>query len=295
MYLPSFQYVAPKDTGELAALLADHGDDARILSGGTDLLVQLKNSGVKLDYVIDISGLAELSDISYDDKNGLVIGSAAKFDEIMELPVVKEKYFALWQSIETIGARQIRTMGSLGGNICNASPAADTPSALVAFNAEVTIANGDKERNMPLVDFIQGNRKTDLKKGEYLKSITVPVPADNAGSAYHHFRVRGGMEIAMVAVAVAVELEPDNETIKDASIALGVVAPVPINAVDAAQKLIGQKPSDDLLQNVSQACADISKPIDDFRASAEYRKEILKVLVEEAFDEAYAQVAGEAK
>ena len=148
---------------------------------------------------------------------------------------------------------------------------------------------------MPLVDFIQGNRKTALKKGEYLKSISVPSPKKKSGSAYHHFRVRGGMEIAMVAAAVAVELEADNETIKDAVIALGVVAPAPINAEDAAQKLIGQKPSEDLLQKVSQACADISKPIDDFRASAEYRKEILRVLVEEAFDEAYAQVAGESK
>jgi aerobic carbon-monoxide dehydrogenase medium subunit len=292
MYLPSFQYLAPKDTGELTALLSDHGDNARILSGGTDLLVQLKNSGADLGYVIDISGLEELSEISYDDTNGLVIGAAAKLDDIMDLPVVKEKYFALYQAIETIGARQIRTMGSLGGNICNASPAADTPPALVAFNAEVSIASDAAERQMPLVDFIQGNRKTDLGKGEYLKSITLPVPAKKSGSAYHHFRVRGGMEIAMVATALSIQLEADNETVKDAVIALGVVGPAPIKAEDAAKILIGQKPNEELLQSVSQACADISQPIDDFRASAEYRKEILRVLIEEAFDEAYAQVAG---
>jgi carbon-monoxide dehydrogenase medium subunit len=270
--------------------LADHGDNARILSGGTDLLVQMKNSGIKLGYVIDISHLAELSDITYDDKAGLVIGSAAKLEAIMDTPVVKENYFALYQSIETIGARQIRTMGSLGGNICNASPAADTPPALVAFNAEVTISGATGERQMSLVDFIQGNRKTALEKGEYLKSITLPAP-ENAGSAYHHFRVRGGMEIAMVATAVRVQLDADKETIKDASIVLGVVGPAPIDAIDAAKSLIGQKPSEELLQSVSQACAEISKPIDDFRASAEYRKEILRVLIEEAFDEAYAQVA----
>ncbi len=295
MYLPSFQYLAPKDTGELASLLSDHGDKARILSGGTDLLVQMKSPGLRPDFVIDISGLDELSGINFDAKTGLVIGSAAKLDDIMEMPVVKEKYFALWQSIETIGARQIRTMGSLGGNICNASPAADTPPALVALSAEVSIAGAKGDRVMPVEEFIRGNRQTALKKGEYLKSITLPVPEKNSGSAYHHFRVRGGMEIAMVAVAVQVVLEKNNKTIKDASIALGVVGPTPIRADDAAKILVGQKPSEDLLQTVSQACADISKPIDDFRASAEYRKEILQVLVEEAFDEAYIQVAGDSK
>ncbi len=291
MYLPSFDYVAPIDTGELATLLADYGDKARILSGGTDLLVQLKNSGAKLDCVIDISGLSELSGIEFDDAAGLVIGAAAKLEVIMETPIVKEKYFALYQAIETIGARQIRTMGSLGGNICNASPAADTPPALVALGAEVAILGPGGARVMPLADFIQGNRKTALETGEYLKSIILPPPAENSASTYHHFRVRGGMEIAMVAAAVALTLEADNKTIKDAQITLGVVGPAPIDAGEAAKKLIGQQVSEGLLQEVSQLCADVSKPIDDFRASAEYRKEILRVLVEEACEEAYGRLA----
>ncbi|MDP6644623.1 MAG: xanthine dehydrogenase family protein subunit M [Rhodospirillales bacterium] len=295
MFLPNFQYLAPKDPAELAAMLAEHGAAARILSGGTDLLVQMKSPGMKPDYLIDINGIDELSEIRFDDGAGLVIGSAAKLEAVMDTPVVKEKYYGLWQSIETIGARQIRTMGSLGGNLCNASPAADTPPPLVAFGAEVTIAGAKGERSMLLEDFILGNRQTALDPGEYLKTISLPAPAENSGSAYHHFRVRGGMEIALAAAAVYLVVDSGDRTIIDSRIVLGVVGPTPIRATEAEQIVAGQEPSEDLLRAAAEACAGQSKPIDDYRASAEYRKEILKVLFERAFDEAYCQIAGQAE
>ncbi len=291
MHLPNFRYLAPRNTGELAAMLTDQGDGARILSGGTDLLVQMKSPGANPECLIDINGLDELAEIDFDKKSGLVIGSAAKLEAVLEAPAVKEHYFALWQAIGAIGARQIRTMGSLGGNICNASPAADTPPPLVALGATVMIAGAKDERALPLEEFILGNRETALKRGEYLKSITVPTPAPNSGGVYHHFRVRGGMDIAMVSAAAHVELDEDTETIKEAKIVLGVVGPTPIRAIDGEQLLAGQKPSEELLEKVSLACADASKPIDDFRASAEYRKEVLRVLVEESIEEAYSRAA----
>jgi aerobic carbon-monoxide dehydrogenase medium subunit len=291
MHLPNFQYLAPKDAAELAAMLAEHGDAARILSGGTDLLVQMKSPGMKPAAVIDISGLKALAEIDFDAGDGLTIGAAAKLEAIMDTPVVKEKYYGLWQSIETIGARQIRTMGSLGGNVCNASPAADTPPALVAHGAQVSITGAGGERSMALEDFIVGNRQTALKTGEYLAAITLPAPAENSASAYHHFRVRGGMEIAMAAVAVYLETSPKDQTISDAKIVLGVVGPAPIRATGAEQMLIGQKPDEALAQSAAQSCADQSKPIDDYRASAEYRREILKVLFERAFVDAFTNAA----
>lgn len=288
MYLPRFQYLAPSDTAELAAMLAEHGDKARILSGGTDLLVQMKGPGLRPEYLIDINGLTDLAEIAVDDQGGLTVGAAAKLEDILNTPVVKDKYYGLWQSIETIGARQILTMGSMGGNICNASPAADTPPALVSFGAEVTVSGAGGERTLALEDFILGNRKTALAAGEYLKDIKIPAAAENSGSAYHHFRVRGGMEIAMVSAAVYVEADPSGQSIKDAKIVLGVVGPTPIRATEAEAMLIGQTPSEDLLAQAAESCAAVSKPIDDFRASAEYRKEILKVLVQRAFEEAHA-------
>ena len=291
MHLPNFQYLAPKNAAELSALLAEHGASARILSGGTDLLVQMKSPGMRPDYLIDITGLEELSKIKFDDGAGLVIGGVAKLEAVMDTPVVKEKYRGLWQSIETIGARQIRTMGSLGGNLCNASPAADTPPALVALGAEVTIASAEGDRSILLEDFILGNRQTALVTGEYLKTITLPVPTMNSGSAYHHFRVRGGMEIAMAAVAAYLELDAKAQAITDAKIVLGVVGPAPIRATGAEQMLIGQKPDETLLQSAAQRCADQSRPIDDYRASAEYRREILKVLFERTFDDAFTNAA----
>ena len=138
MHLPSFEYIAPRNPGELAALLAEHGSDARILCGGTDLLVQMKDAAHTPKYVIDINQLDALSAISFDEQQGLFIGATAKMDELLLVPVVKERYRALWTATETVGARQILTMSSIAGNICNASPAADTPPALAAFSTPLT-------------------------------------------------------------------------------------------------------------------------------------------------------------
>jgi carbon-monoxide dehydrogenase medium subunit len=295
MHLPSFEYLNPKDPAELAGMLAQYGKQARILAGGTDLLVQMKDRALTPEYVIDIGGLGSLATLSFDEQNGLVIGTAAKMDELLRLPVVKQRYSALWTATETVGARQIIAMSSIGGNICNASPAADTPPALCAFDAEVRLSSSGESRTMPLLDFILGNRKTALQDGEYLESITLPTPAPNSGSAYQHFRVRGGMEIAMVAVAVNVQVDPDSKAVKDSRIILGIVAPTPIRASEAEQMILGQVPDEKLLAAVGEACAKISTPIDDFRASEEYRKEMLKVLFERAFEEAYSLATGEPK
>jgi carbon-monoxide dehydrogenase medium subunit len=292
MHLPSFEYLAPREPAELATMLAKHGKKARILSGGTDLLVQMKDHALSPKYLIDISGLKSLSTISFDEQNGLVIGSAAKMDELLRTPVVKERYQALWTATETVGARQILAMSSVGGNICNASPAADTPPALVAFDAEVRLSSADETRTMPLLDFILGNRETALREGEYLESIKLAVPPPDSGSAYHHFRVRGGMEIAMVSAAVNVQVDPESGSVKDSRIVLGVVAPTPIRATDAEEMLAGQVPSDELLASAAESCAKVSRPIDDFRASADYRREMLKVLFERAINEACALASG---
>ena len=289
MHLPSFEYLAPKNPGELTAMLAEHGSDARILCGGTDLLVQMKDYAHTPKYLIDINQLDSLSTIRFDEQDGLYIGATAKMDELLLVPVVKARYTALWTATETVGARQILTMSSIAGNICNASPAADTPPALAAFDAEVKLTSTAGSRTMPLIDFILGNRKTALKAGEYLESITLPPPKPNSGSAYQHFRVRGGMEIAMVGAAVNVQVDPASGAVTDSRIILGVVAPTPIRCTAAEQIVNGQVPSEELLRTAAQACADASKPIDDFRASADYRKEILKVLFERAFAESYEQ------
>ena len=289
---PSFEYLAPREPAELAAMLAEHGKDARILSGGTDLLVQMKDHAFTPKYLIDITRLESLSTLSFDEKGGLFIGSTAKMDNLLRLPAVKERYQAMWTATETVGARQILSMSSIGGNICNASPAADTPPALCAFDAEVKLSSAGESRTMPLLDFILGNRKVALQEGEYLESITLPTPPPNSGSAYHHFRVRGGMEIAMAAVAVTVQIDPDSKAVKDSRIVLGIVGPTPIRASDAEQMVAGQIPDQKLLAAAGEACAKISRPIDDFRASEEYRKEILKVLFERAFEEAYSLAIG---
>lgn len=292
MHLPNFDYLAPKEPAELATMLAKYGKEACILSGGTDLLVQLKDQSRTPKYLIDISRLESLSTISFDEHSGLVIGSAAKMDELLRMAVVKKRYRALWSATETVGARQILAMGSVGGNICNASPAADTPPALVAFDAEVRLSSAIESRSLPLRNFILGNRNTALRNGEYLESITLAPPPHNSGSAYHHFRVRGGMEIAMVSVAVNLQIDPETKSVTDSRIVLGVVAPTPIRARDAEEMIAGKVPCEELLTVAAEECAKASKPIDDFRASAEYRREMVKVLFERAFNEAYSLASG---
>jgi carbon-monoxide dehydrogenase medium subunit len=145
---------------------------------------------------------------------------------------------------------------------------------------------------MAIEEFIQGNRRTALEAGEYLKNIKIPVPARNSASSYRHFRVRGGMEIALVSAAVYLAADPSDKSVKDIKIVLGVVGPTPLRATEAEEMLQGRTPDDDLLAKASVACAAASKPIDDFRASAEYRREILKVLVPRAIGEAHAKAIG---
>ncbi len=288
MHLPHFEYFAPGDEVELASMLAKHGNKARILAGGTDLLVQLKSPGLKPEYLIDLRKVTNLAKIEFNAQGDLSIGSAVKLEKVLAALAVKKNYRALYQAIETIGARQILTMGSLGGNICNASPAADTPPALVALGATVTIADESGERSIAFEDLIVGNRQTTLKAGESLKNIKVRRPVENSGSSYHHFRVRGGMDIAMVNAAIYVEADPSNKTIKDIKIVLGVVGPAPIRAREAEAMLLGQTPDADLLDRMMDVCLAAARPIDDFRASAEYRREMLKVMIQRAFEEAWA-------
>ena len=163
MHLPSFDYLAPKEPAELATMLAKYGKDARILSGGTDLLVQMKDYALTPKYLIDISRLESLSTISFDKQSGLVIGSAAKMDELLRTPVVKERYRALWTATETVGARQILAMGSIGGNICNDYPAAGTPPGMVGFDSEVKMSIAKEGSTKSLLAFIRGNRSTTLR------------------------------------------------------------------------------------------------------------------------------------
>jgi carbon-monoxide dehydrogenase medium subunit len=286
MYLPQFEYHAPKSAEELAALLAQFGRKAKILCGGTDLIVAMKDKVMKPDCVIDISDLTALSGIRHQEGKGVVIGAATKLEEIERSALIREKYYALYQGASVVGSPQVRAMGTLGGNSCTASPAADTPPPLIALGAKVNLVNRKGTRQIALEEFILGNRQTALGEDEFLESFVLEEPWPNSASRYAIMGLRGAMEIDMVNVAVNLALDSGSGKVKEVRIVLGAVAPTPLRARQAESLLKGNRPEEGLLDKVAETCAAESKPIDDFRATAAYRREIVRVLSKRALKEA---------
>jgi len=290
MYLPQFAYHAPKTIEELSSVLSQYRGKAKILCGGTDLIVAMKDKVTKPECVIDISDLAALCGIRQQEGKGVAIGAATKLDEIESSALIREKYYALYQGASVVGSPQVRAMGTIGGNSCTASPAADTPPALIALGAKVNLVSQKGTRQMALGEFIRGNRETALGEDEFLESFVLEEPWPNSASRYLIMGLRGAMEIDMVNVAVNLALDPGNGKVKEVRIVLGAVAPAPLRARQAENLLKGNVPEDALLDKVSETCASESRPIDDFRATAAYRREIVEVLSKRTLKEALSAI-----
>ena len=288
MHLPRFEFSAPKTSDEVAALKAEQKEKAMILAGGTDLIVQMKEKAHKPEFIIDITGVESLTNIKYDKGKGCTIGAATKIETVEKTDVIKEKYPALSKGASVIGSTQIRAMATIGGNTCNASPCADTVPPLVAFGAKVNIMSKNGKREMLLEKFIKNNGITDLKPDEFLESFTLEEPWPNSGSAYEYMGLRNAMEIDMVNFAANIAM--DGDKIKDIRLVMGSVAPMPLRGSKAEEMLKGQVPTDDLIEKAAAACAEASLPIDDIRASADYRREIVGVLAKRVIKKALAKI-----
>ncbi|BAF59761.1 xanthine dehydrogenase, iron-sulfur clusterand FAD-binding subunit A [Pelotomaculum thermopropionicum SI] len=292
MFMNQFEYFAPRTAAEVFELVRSLGSKAKILAGGTDLIVAMKDKLIKPEYLIDINGVEEFKGIFYEPGKGAVIGAATKIAEIEFSDLIKEKYFALHQAAGELGSSQVRHMATIGGNSCNASPAAETPTPLVALGAKVVIGSISGEREMPLEEFIVGNRKTALAEGEVLTKFVLPEPAPRSASRYMYMGRRDAMEIDCVNVAVNLELADDGETIKNIKFVMGSVSPRPLVSEGVPALLTGQKLSNVLLEKAAEAARGEAKPISDIRASAEYRREIVGVLTRRVIKEAYAAAKG---
>ncbi len=289
MLLPELNYLSPKNQGELAVLLADHRDKAKILSGGTDIIPNMLSKLYKVDYLIDVSGLSELKSISHEGGKGLVIGAATTMKAIERSSVIAARYGALHKAASEVGSPQIRAMATIGGNICNASPAADTPPALAALGAVVSLVSAKGSRELLLEDFILGNRITDLKPDEYLASISISEAPVKSASRFGLTTLRAAVEIDIVSLAVNLTVD-DSGRIAACTIAMGAVAPVPLRAKATEHLLIGQVPDDAIIAKAGEQCAEESKPIGDIRASAAYRRHLIKVLAERTIRDALAAI-----
>ncbi|KUO75331.1 MAG: xanthine dehydrogenase [Desulfosporosinus sp. BRH_c37] len=292
MFLNHFEYFAPKTPAETLELVARLGSKAKILAGGTDLLVVMKAKAISPDYLIDINGVEAFKGIICEPGKGALIGTTTKLAEIQFSEEIKAKYPALAYAAGEVGSAQVRHMASLGGNSCNASPAAETPTPLVAMGAKVVLSNISGERELPLEEFILGVRQLDLAEGEMLTKFILPEPVQKSACRYAYMGRRDAMEIDCVNMAVNIELENDGETVKEVKLVMGSVYPRPLVSKEVPALLLGQKLSEQLIEKAAEAAQGEAKPIDDIRASAEYRREIVKVLARRLLIEAYAAAKG---
>lgn len=283
-----FEYLAPKTLDEALSLLDKYKDkNAWILAGGTDLLVRMKTIDLKADYLINIKDVPELNFI--DTSDGLKIGAAVPLSHIEKVEKVKARYTALYEGIKSIAAIAIRNMGTIPGNICNASPAADTVPPLIAYGAEVNLVSKRGERTVLIEDFITGVGETIITADELITQINIPETNRNTGSAFSR-KSRVKADIAKINLAVL--LEKEGNICKDCKIVLGSVAVKVVRAKEAENILKGQVVNNNLIIRVAKKASEDIKPIDDIRSTAEYRTDIAKVMVEDTIKIAW-QRAGD--
>ena len=290
--MKAFGYVSAKDVAHAVALLGEHGAKAKILAGGTDLLVELKHAVHNPEIIVDVSRLAELKDIVIAD-DGLHIGALATHADIMNAPIISGMFPALVEAAHSIGAVQTRNLGTLGGNLITCVPSVDSGPALIALDAVVTVASAEGERRMPLAELFVGPRKTSLKPGDLLIDIIIPKDNLDKPAAFEKFGLRKGQALALVNVAASFWV--DNDKFAAPRIALGAVAPTVIRAPKAEAYLDGRKISAEAMAEAGRIAATEAKPITDFRAGAEYRRDLVAVLVKRALAKAHARAAAKQK
>jgi len=282
-----FEYLAPASVEDAVAALA--GPDARALAGGTDLLVDLKHETASAGILVDVTRIAECKGIE-ETADGLRFGSLVTHTEIMESDLVRRHVPSMIDAARTIGAVQTRNLGTLGGNLVTCVPSLDSGPVLVALDAEVTVAGTDGRKRMTLTEFFVGPRKTALRKGELLVDIIIPRANLGKPCSFRKFGLRKGQALALVNAAAAVRLEGGN--VSGARIALGAVAPTVIRARKAEAVLDGRAPDPTLIAKAADVAVTEARPIDDFRASAEYRRELIRALTRRVLGEALEQAAG---
>lgn len=284
-----FEYLEPASTGEAVSLLARYGNQARFIAGGTDLLVQLKMERRQPDYLIALNRIPDLKGIT--DDGGVTVGAMTPIRGLFKSPTVRTSYIALTEACNWFSTVQIMVMGTIGGNLCNASPAADTAPCLLAFDAKIDLISNPGTRSLSVDEFFIGPGKSAMRDGELLTHIQLPRVAPFTGSAF----IKVSRVMADISkVCTAVKVVRAGKAVQEARIALGSVAATPMRARRAEDSLKNQPFSSELATRAGQIASEEIKPIDDVRSTREYRRQVAGVIVRDALIRAWER-AGETR
>jgi len=283
----AFEYQAPTSIRAAVALLAEKGERARPLAGGTDLLVQMRLGLCDVDMIVDMKHIPELRRLDYDAHAGLTIGAAVTCAELGEFAPLRAHYPGLWDGIGIIGGSAIQGRATVGGNLCNAAPSGDSIAALIVLGAMATIEGPMGMRDVPVAKFCVGPRRTVLQRGELLASVRVPPPQPHSGSCYVRFTPRAEMDIAVAGAGAWVRLNDWGTRIEEARIALSAVAPTPL-VVEAAEailadcKINAEEATDTVISEAAHLAREAARPIADVRGGVAQRQHLVEVLVKRA-------------
>lgn len=286
-----FEYEAPTTLDQALSLLARHNGTARPLAGGTDLIDHVRTGRLAPDLLIDVKKIAELGVLEFSEA-GLRLGAAVPCYRIYGEPRLRTEYAALADSCHIIGGIQIQSRASVGGNLCNSGPAADSTPSLIALGAVCVIAGPEGRREVPAEQFCTAPGRNVLRPGELLVELRFPPRPPHSGSHYRRFIPRNEMDIAVVGVAASVTLDDSGERFTSARIALGAVAPTPLLAEDVGRLIAGQPVNDETIARAAAAARAIVRPITDMRGTVEFRTHVTAVLTRRVLWTAVEQARG---
>jgi len=286
MRIPKFEYFCPSSIEEGCSLLYKHKTEAKILAGGTDLFVKMKKKEIHPNAVISLKGIQKLDRIEWDDRGGLRIGPLVTHEALVNHPIVREKFDFLSEACFKIGTRQVRNMGTLVGNLCNASPSSDASAPLLVLEANLKLVHLYGERVVPLEEFFIGPFQTILDPQEIVAEVQIPNPPRFSAGSYEYIHKASSVGESLVGAAVFLKMDPKDSTCREARIGLSSVAPTPIRAKAAERMLKEKRLGDKIVREAAQVASDEIQP----RSRPWYRREMTKVLVERAIFQAMEKI-----
>ncbi len=286
MLLPKFEYHEPTTLEEALHLLSELGGNAKVLAGGTDLLVKMKLQIDKPTHVISVARVPGLDAIIPRNSHGVTVGAGVSAAALSRHELIMDKFTPLALAAGRLGAPMVRNRATIGGNLVNGRPAADLPPACMVLDATVKLKSATSEREVSVSEFFRGPGETVIEPHELLISINAETPPPYSGGAYIKLGARKTLEISMVNVAALLHLESPDGPIVNARIALGAVAPTPVRAYAAEEFLVGKQPSDELFQQAGEIGVGLCSPITDHRGTMEYRCMMIEVLTKRALQQA---------